>query len=436
LVKASHIYIVLCAIELLLIGALFLDSVYLRDRPKSSSQVWASTWGGEGRDYARGIATSEGFLYVTGDTTSYGPGNENVFLLKYSGDGGLIWNRTWGGEGFSMGRGIAAVGGSIYVCGIRYTENRSSSLLIKFDDTGSPVWSKEWRSGSDTYGRSVAVDPSGYIYVAGYTRNRSESQSFLLKYEADGALTWARLFNESESETGWAVTVDDGVYLCSTTGVGAAQAVSTAAPRTRMTLRKLGSDGSLKWSRTWGSGLENYGLAAASQGDRVLQAGFTRLVNGTAFAALLEYTSDGDLIHTRLVGDPPECIAWGLAPAGPYVYLVGQQISPNYMDAKDAYIAKIDGDGDMIWSRIWGGFGDDIARSVAVEDDRVYVAGITYGRGEGGEVFLIAYTSPNPQWSPAALIEPASLAVGAALIMTVALEAVRRGTQRKSRGEP
>jgi hypothetical protein len=431
LVKASHIYIGLCAVELLLIGALFFDSVYLRDRPKSSSQVWASTWGGEGRDYARGIAASEGFLYVTGDTTSYGSGNENVFLLKYSDDGGLIWNRTWGGEGFSMGRGIAAAGGYVYVCGIRYTENRSSSLLIKFDKDGSPVWSKEWRSGSDTYGRSVSLDPSGYIYVAGYTRNRSDSQSFLLKYEADGALIWARLFNESESETGWAVTVGDGVYLCSTTGVGAAQAVSTAAPRTRMTLRKLGSDGSLEWSRTWGAGLENYGLAVASQGDKVLQAGFTRLVNGTAFAALLEYASDGDLVHTSLVGDPPECIAWGIATAGHYVYLVGQQISPSYMDAKDAIIVKIGEEGDIVWSRIWGGFGDDIARSVAVEDNNVYVAGMTYGRGEGGEVFLVAITSPNPPWSPAALIEPASLSVGAALILTLVLEYVRRGAHRR-----
>jgi len=431
LVKASHVYTVLCAVEMLLVGALFFDSVYLRDRPRSSSQVWVSIWGGGGRDFARSIAYSEGFLYLTGDTTSYGPGDENVFLLKYGCDGGLIWNRTWGGEGFSMGRGIAASGGSVYVCGIRYAENRSSALLIKFDDDGSPLWSREWRSGSDAYGRGVALDSSGSIYVAGYTRGDGpETQSFLLKYTPDGSLRWTRLFNESDAETGWAVTVDEGVYLCSTTGVGAAQEVSTAAPRSRMTLRKLGYDGGLQWSRTWGSGLENYGLAVASQGGRVLQAGYTRLVNGTALAALLEYTVDGSLIHTSLVGDPPECIVWGAAAAGPYTYLVGQQMSPNYMDAKDAITAKVGGDGDVIWSRTWGGFHDDVARSVAVEGDHVYVAGITYGLGEGGQVFLIAYGSPNPPWSPAALIEPASLVVGAALILTVALEGVRRRAHR------
>jgi hypothetical protein len=433
LVKASHVYAVLCAVELLLVGALFFDLVYLRDRPKMSSQVWVSIWGGGGRDYARGVAVSDGSIYVTGDTTSYGSGDENVFLLKYGYDGGLIWNRTWGEEEFSMGRGIAASGGFVYVCGIRYAENMSSALLIKFDEEGSPLWSREWRSGSDAYGRGVALDPSGSIYVVGYTRgNRSVTQSFLLKYGPDGSFNWSRLFNESESETGWAVTVEDGVYLCSTTGVGAAQAVSTAAPRTRMTLRKLGYGGGLQWSRAWGTGLENYGLAVASQGGRVLQAGFARLTNGTAKVALLEYTPDGSLIHTSLIGNPPESIGWGVTAVGPYVYVVGQQMSPSYMDAKDAITAKV-GDGDVIWSRTWGGYGDDVARSVAVDGDHIYVAGITYGVGEGGQVFLIAYASPNPPWSLAALIEPASLVVGTALITTVAIEYVRR---RAHRGSP
>jgi hypothetical protein len=383
--------------------------------------------GGSGREYARSLACSEGYLYVTGDTTSYGPGEENVFLLKYSGDGQLIWNRTWGGDGFSMGRAIVASGGNVYICGIRSNGNESNALLLKYDDDGSLIWSREWRGRADAIGRGVAVDSSGSIYITGYMRgNESKTWSFLLKYEPDGSLVWARELNESDTETGWAVSVDDGVYLSCTTGRTEIQSVSLGAlPRTRMMLRKFDFDGNPLWTRSWGTGLENFGLAVSSSKDRIFQAGFARLVNGTAKFALLEYTVDGDLIHAHLFGDSSESYAWGVAVTGSYVYVAGHEISPSFMDAKDAYFAKLDAEGNILWARTWGGFGDDIARSVAVDGDHVYVTGITYGVGEGGQVFLLAYMSPNPSSETGLAIQLSSLGIGIALLMVVAYEGIR-----------
>ncbi len=96
------------------------------------------------------------------------------------------------------------------------------------------------------------------------------------------------------------------------------------------------------------------------------------------------------------------------------------------MDARDAYIVKVDENRDMFWYRTWGGYGDDIARSVAVDGDNVYVTGITYGLRHGGQVMLIAYNSPNLQWNPAALMELASLVFGAALILIAVFVKLRR----------
>jgi hypothetical protein len=263
--------------------------------------------------------------------------------------------------------------------------------------------------------------------------NESETWSFLLKYKPDGSLNWARELNESDTETGWAVSVDDGVYLSCTTGRTETQSVSLGAlPRTRMMLRKFDFDGNPLWTRSWGTGLENFGLAVASSKDRIFQAGFARLVNGTAKFALLEYTSDGDLIQAHLFGDSSESYAWGVVVTGPYVYVAGHEMSPSFMDAKDAYVAKLDAEGNLIWSRTWGGFGDDIARSVAVDGDHIYVTGITYGVGEGGQVFLLAYTSPNPSLETGLVIKLSSLGVGIALLMVAAYEGIRRITMGKA----
>jgi len=434
LVKPSLVFLALYIAETLLVSTFLVESTYLRDRPEYSSRDWVAVWGGSGREYARSLACSEGCLFVTGDTTSYGPGEENVFLLKYSGDGQLIWNRTWGGDGFSMGRAMVASGGTLYICGIRSNENESNALLLKYDDDGALIWSREWRGRTDAIGRGVAVDSSGSIYITGYTRgNESKTWSFLLKYKPDGSLIWARELNESDTETGWAVSVDDGIYLSCTTLRTETQSVSLGAlPRTRMMLRKFDFDGNLLWARSWGTGLENFGLAVTSSKDRIFQAGFARLINGTAKFALLEYTSNGDLLHAHLFGDSFESYAWSVVVTGPYVYVVGHEMSPSFMDAKDAYVAKLGAEGNMLWARTWGGFGDDIARSVAVEGDHVYVTGITYGVGEGGQVFLLAYTSPNPSVEPGFVIKLASLGVGIALLIFVAYEGIRRNALRKA----
>jgi len=434
LVKPSLVFLALYVAEILLVSTFLVESTYLRHRPEYSSRDWVAVWGGSGREYARSLAFSEGYLYVTGDTTSYGPGEENVFLLKYSGDGQLIWNRTWGGDGFSMGRAIVASEGTLYICGIGSNGNESNALLLKYDDDGTLIWSREWRGRADAIGRGVAVDSSGSIYITGYMKgNESKTWSFLLKYEPDGSLVWARELNESDTETGWAVSVDDGVYLSCTTGRTEIQSVSLGAlPRTRMMLRKFDFDGNPLWTRSWGTGLENFGLAVASSKDRIFQAGFARLVNGTAKFALLEYTLDGDLIHAHLFGDSSESYVWGIVVTGSYVYVAGHEMSPSFMDAKNAYVAKLDAEGNLIWSRTWGGFGDDIARSVVVDGDHIYVTGITYGVGEGGQVFLLAYTSPNPSPETGLVIKLSSLGVGIALLIVVAYESIRRITMGKA----
>ena len=89
---------------------------------------------------------------------------------------------------------------------------------------------------------------------------------------------------------------------------------------------------------------------------------------------------------------------------------------------------KYDLDGRLIWSRTWGGMGLDIARSVAVVGDSVYVTGMTYGMGNDGQAFLLKYTSPNKSWNQMvdSLLIAAILAIGIILWMTMVREALAR----------
>ena len=55
------------------------------------------TWGGAERDGANGVAVAaDGSVYVTGETRSFGEGDGDAFLLKYSAKSRLLWRRTYG----------------------------------------------------------------------------------------------------------------------------------------------------------------------------------------------------------------------------------------------------------------------------------------------------------------------------------------------------
>ncbi len=76
------------------------DNINLKNLPSTSTTYIYEykTWGGSDYDRGYGIALDNlGNIFITGDTSSFGAGYYNVFLLKYDSVGNLLWNTTWGG---------------------------------------------------------------------------------------------------------------------------------------------------------------------------------------------------------------------------------------------------------------------------------------------------------------------------------------------------
>jgi hypothetical protein len=194
---------------------------------------------------AHGVAVGDdGSVYVTGVTgDAYGEAIE-AFLLKFSPDGELKWQRTWasedGGIGNGGGRSVAvASDGSIYVTG-------GSAFLAKFAPDGELVWHRRWRVGDWNDAHSVAVSSDGSIYTGGL----ADQKVLLLKFLANGTLAWLREWTSGSSDIAYGVAVSkhDEIYVAGGTG-----AISIPL------LLKLFADGTLAWqnavqgynSRAW-----------------------------------------------------------------------------------------------------------------------------------------------------------------------------------------
>jgi uncharacterized repeat protein (TIGR02543 family) len=239
-------------------GTISLTSVsemdsFLLKLSTNGSPVWASRLGGNQlslESVPSGIAVaSDGSLYITGGfhgTASFGStnltsaGDRDIFLAKYSTNGGVVWVRKEGSDrddtGFSVAldpmgdvllagkyTGALFVGGFLLMPG--HPQNGSgryfpTPFVAKYDSNGNMRWIKQTSTGyetayaggfgSGTFG--VSGDHLGNAYICGslltavYDPDRSfteysDPRLLISKYGPSGTLLWSKRIGSNGSLT-------------------------------------------------------------------------------------------------------------------------------------------------------------------------------------------------------------------------------------------
>lgn len=168
-------------------------------------------------------------------------------------------------------------------------------------------------------------------------------------------------------------SADDGYLICGSTGAAATGRASVYAV-------KLDANGVYEWSTafvTEGNSRIN-GAVEAPDGDFVL-AGFTVSPAGNADALVLRLSPAGDLIFSRFYGSSqnPDYIN-GISRASTFsegFVLAGEQGRSN--GKTDAWIFRIDDDGDVVENYLEGGRENDGFQSVDVQSGFYVAAGFT-----------------------------------------------------------
>ncbi|WP_067144899.1 hypothetical protein [Pseudotamlana agarivorans] len=120
--------------------------------------VWEKSFGGSGIDEAFSItATHDGHYMIVGDTrsddldVSYNHGAADLWVVKISPDGTLIWEKTYGGTSFDSGRSISKtqdqgfiISGNSRSIDADVSENKgqNDAWIIKIDASGNLIWEK------------------------------------------------------------------------------------------------------------------------------------------------------------------------------------------------------------------------------------------------------------------------------------------------------
>ncbi|MDI3474741.1 MAG: hypothetical protein PWQ95_469 [Thermococcaceae archaeon] len=258
-----------------------------------------------------------------------------------------------------------------------------------------PYWAKTY-GGEVAWG--VAVDKNGDIIVVGRTEDEN---GFVARLDREGNVKWFRTYGGSDYDWAYAVALAPNGDI-----IVAGATESFGAGWTDVWVLRLDENGKIKWQKTYGgSGLDGaYAVALASNGD-IIVAGTTRSFGaGKADAWVLRLEANGNVKWGKTYGGERDdkATAVATAPNGDIIvagysrsFRTGLSVGPS-----DAWFLRLDANGNVKWQKTYGGSGRDEAYAVALADNGdIIVAGYTWSFRTGSDAwFLRLDENGNVKW--------------------------------------
>ena len=175
-------------------------------------------------------------------------------------------------------------------------------------------WTKLLGTVSNDEANGVATMPDGNIYITGYAYGNLDGQTnegsydvFLTKYNLDGNKIWTRLLGTGNNDQATGTTTPDGsIYITGFT-FGDLDG-QTFIGLNDVFLTKYNLDGNKIWTRLLGTGNIDAGYGVATHLREIYITGYTdgdldgQTREGSRDAFLAKYNPDGDIVWTRLLG--------------------------------------------------------------------------------------------------------------------------------------
>ena len=322
---------------------------------------WEKSLGGTGYESARDLVqTSDGGYLVLGETNStdggvvagFG-GTKDIWLLKFSSNGILEWQKRFGGSGLDVGNHIELMkDGSCLIAASstsndgHITGNHSSGtytdgVLMKIDAAGNLAWSKCYGGTKNEELFDLEVI-NGTIYASGFTNSvdgdippsQKNYDVWLLAIDAAGNKVMSKIYGGSQNDVAYCMTkgADGSLTMAGYTTSNDGD-VSGAKGSQDYWILNVSQKGKLNWQKVYGGTDAEYAKTILTDKDS------SYIIGGVT------YSDDGDASASLGEGD--------------FLTL------------------KLKPDGSLAWKKHWGGSGNDHMRALVrhPSKDEYYLAG-------------------------------------------------------------
>jgi len=318
-------------------------------------------------------------------------GGQDVWVVKLDEARAIQWQRCYGGSGNDAGGGVHVLGDSGYIVtaitnssdgDVSFNHGGSDVWVIRLSPQGDLLWEKTYGGpGFESASRSILTE-ANEVFIAGrsqqiggdVTSNSGGSDMWLLRIDLQGVLLWQRSLGGAGFDEGkdLAMAPDGGLLAIAQTDSDG-QAVQGNHGGYDMWAVRLDPIGEVVWTRCIGGSANDYG-------NRLI-----RLANGDWLATGSTESNDGDVTGYHGAGDgwltrisDSNAIVWSKAIGGnlgevlsPLIelgdgsILVGGSTSSNDGDvtftplASDSWLLGVSPDGTIQWQTHFGGSGGE-----------------------------------------------------------------------------
>lgn len=379
---------------------------------KQPSVAWQKALGGADNDFGVSAAPviENGFpsgLIILGTTlssngdVSIGHGAEDIWLIKLTPEGEIVWEKTYGdgradiaGQIVPAGDGGFIVGGSTWPLFVPPTDtNNLQWWIFKVDSLGNMLWEKKYGGSSPDNLVWLDMSADGSIYCAGHStskdrdfpENKGNYDIWVWKLTSTGDVIWKKTFGGSDEDRAAQIraTNDGGCIIAGRTKSTDGD-MSANHGGTDGFIAKLSSGGNVEWTRV-------HGTVAADAFNAVVQlasggyaaAGFTQgAFDPNGDYDVLRLDADGNTVWEKFYGGSARDEATALLEVNGGLQVLGTSASvidsiPTHRGLKDWLVYRLDvsgNNGPELFSRWFGGFGDDDAGSTILPVLPGYVA--------------------------------------------------------------
>jgi hypothetical protein len=278
-----------------------------------------------------------------------------------------------------------------------------------------PSVEKLFGGALDDYVQSIQQTTGGGYIVAGYSNssasgnvtgtNHGLNDFWIVKLNGSGNIVWNKLLGGAGDDYALSIqqTTDGGYIIAGYTNSSSSGDVTgNNHSLNDFWIVKLDASGNIVWNKLLGGNSfdDAYAIQQTTDGGYIVAGTTSSSANGNVTGTnngnndywVVKLDGSGNIVWNKLLGGNGYDIAYAIQQTTDGGYIVsgftsssasGNVTGTNH-GSNDYWVVKLDGSGNIVWNKLLGGIGNDVGNDIQQTTDGGYiVAGYTYSSANG-----------------------------------------------------